>query len=342
MLSISSMGLIIIRLMALTLIGIDFVFYCVERFLVKTARFLPATLGLFLIYFSVAFFSDISYLSNGFVYSLYPASQTISSSPRISEFPKIAEDLPAPYVTSLSAIVADRRNDKILYSKNSGVILPPASTTKLMTAIVALDVYDLDETVKMVPECSSVESTKVFLWEGMSYYARDLINAMLVGSAGDAACVLARNKVEYELFLRKMNDKASALGMKSTNFSNPIGLDGDNGEHVSTAEDLYLLAKAAIKDPFIRKAIRTQEYTLTSVNKEFRTKVQNTNKALWEVEGTLGIKTGTTEGAGEVLLYEYADLEKDLVIVVMASSDRFGDTYKLLDWVNEKYSWKLN
>ncbi len=256
------------------------------------------------------------------------------------DYPVLVSSGNLPYVTSKSYLVADIKNSKILYEHNSYQKLPPASTAKLMTALIALDIYQLGEVLEVPEACTTIDSTKVYLPAKSHFSVKDLIYSMLIGSAGDSACVLSSDKLPYENFISLMNRKASLIGLLNTHFSNPIGLDDDTGQNFSTVQDLFTLAKSVMQNPVISDAVKTRVYELKSQNGLFDINVYSTNKLLSEIPNTLGIKTGTTESAGEVFIYNYADKDKNLIIVVMESTDRFSDTKKLLAWALNSYSWK--
>jgi D-alanyl-D-alanine carboxypeptidase (penicillin-binding protein 5/6) len=297
--------------------------------------FIVISLGVFV--YSYKYINDFFL---GFVYTVngYPSNNLAQLKLKPAEYPVVISNVRVPYISAKSVLVVDKSNSKVLFEINPEVSLAPASTTKLMTALIALELYSPDEEVSISTECAAVDSTKAYLSEGSKYKVRDLISAMLVSSAGDAACALGSGKLPTEEFVSLMNSKAKQLGLLNTHFSNAIGLDG-NGSHRSTAVDLYQLSVAAMEYPLIRDAVHLKNYDIRSTDSQYLASVSNTNRLLWEVEGTLGIKTGTTAEAGEVLIYENSDGKKDIVIVVMSSQDRFGDTTKLLDWVNQKYRW---
>jgi D-alanyl-D-alanine carboxypeptidase len=257
------------------------------------------------------------------------------------QFPIVAEDTeksekdeknPAPETSAAAVLVVDVANNRVLFEQNMNKQLAPASTTKLMTAVVATDIYSLGETLAVPPECTVVEGTKSFLPSEKKFKVLDLLYALLVNSSADASCVLANGKVKYSDFLLLMNEKAAQLGMDNTNFTNSIGLDGENGSHHSTAHDLYLLEHYAMENRVIRDIVKTKEFIFTSTDGDFVTTVKSTNQLLWEIPETIGVKTGTTAAAGEVLIYEYAGNDKHFSIIVMGSADRFADTRKLLNW----------
>ena len=255
-------------------------------------------------------------------------------------YPIIVRNIPRPNITARSAFAIDETKGKIVFEKYSDLKLAPASTVKLMTALIALDLYSPEEVLKVSKDCTEVEGTKAWFPKESKYKVKDLVYSMLVGSEGDAACVLSSGKVNNVQFVDLMNKKAREIKMTSTYFSNPIGLDSINGGHFSTAEDLYKLASFAVSVPMIRDAVKTGAYIVTSVDKKFTVTLFNTNKLLWEVPGTIGVKTGTTTDAGEVLIYEYKDKLKNIFIVVMGSTDRFADTKAILDWINQSYVWE--
>jgi len=309
----------------------------------SAARILRYTLVVCLLIFCAKSASSYKYTSDIFLGAYYRLNgYAFLNMPEVRlkpiEYPVPVSNVRVPYISARSVFVMDNSTDKILFQINSELQLAPASTTKLMTALVGLEKYSPDEELMITSVCANVDSTKAYLAQGARYKVRDLIYAMLVSSAGDAACAVASGKISLEEFVTLMNDKAKQLGMVNTHFSNPIGLDG-NGNNKSTARDLYILSSAAMEYPLIRDAVDQKTYEIKSTDSAYAENMQNTNRLLWEVAGTLGIKTGTTAEAGEVLIYENADTKKDLVIIVMSSRDRFGDTTKLLDWVNAKYRW---
>lgn len=263
----------------------------------------------------------------------------LGASEKKADYPALVEDLGFPAVSAESVFAVDVDTDRVLVDINGEKKLPPASTTKLATALVALDLYKLDEYLSVPEFCTVVESQRTGFYPGEEVKVMDLMYALLVYSGGDAACTLANGRGDGNKFVSLMNDKAHVLGMNDTHFTNSVGLDSNNGDHVSTASDLYLLAKSARKSDFLKEIFKTKEFTLSD-GQEFTKTVRNTNDLLWTIPGTIGIKTGRTYAAGEVLIYEYYLEDKDVIIVVMGSDDRFSDTANVLDWVLGSYSWK--
>ena len=291
--------------------------------------------------FSLYVQEQMSYIPRGIIWSLYGtqhvpgmyATDVLGAKKVKDEFPIKVGEVVNPVITAKSALVADVGNNKFIYQFQDESLMAPASTTKLMTAMVAIDLYGLDETLTTPAFCTTVESSRAGLVEDEKVAARELIKSLLIASAGDSACVLATGKMSYTDFVNLMNDKARALGMDNTYFTNPVGLDGIDGSHYSTAQDLYKLSKSAMRNEFINEIVSTKDFMFGTV------KLYNTNKLLWEIPHTVGVKTGTTTEAGQVLIYEYRDDDKDLMIIVMGSEDRFEDTAKLLEWANKSFTW---
>ncbi len=243
-----------------------------------------------------------------------------------------------PNISAKSYVVADAASNKILESKNEQMKLPPASTTKLVTALVAEDIYESSSSLTMTADCSNLDTQSIGLFVDETYTYKDLLSSMLIFSAGDSACLISKSKVSYSDFISRMNKKVSELGLKNTNFVNSIGLDDANDSQHSTAYDLYVIARAAKASDTLSHLFSIKEYSFYPASgKGFKYIFTNTNRLLFEVDGTVGLKTGKTQNAGEVLVYEYKRDSVDLIIVVMGSNDRFSDTKKLLEWTLASY-----
>lgn len=253
-----------------------------------------------------------------------------SASPRASDL----------QITAQAAYIADLDSGAVLYKKNEHIQRSPASTTKLLTALVALETYDLD-TVLTVSSEASTEGNVVGFYRGEQLAVRDLLKAMLINSGNDAAYMLANNHPQgYQAFMRRMNEVAGEIGMQSSHFENPAGFDADT--HYSSAYDLYVLAVESIKHEVIRESVASSSATITNVQGTTRHYLPTTNQLLLENPQVVGIKTGTTEKAGQVLISQYqTDSAGDIIVVMMGSEDRFSDTRALADWVYSRYQWKL-
>ncbi len=251
---------------------------------------------------------------------------------------KLAETQ-VPAISAKSYMVMDVASGAILGEKSPDEVFPPASTAKIATALAALALYNLNEEIAIPQFCTQVDGTKVGFSQGLRFKVATILQALLVASAGDAACTLSVSRVSYADFVAKMNLVAKEGDLARTRFTNPIGLDDADGENLSSARDLTKLALLAMRNNYFRETVKLKELKVQDLDGKFAKQLVNTNKLLWEIPESVGIKTGTTTGAGEVLVYEYTKNKADLIIVVMGSEDRFADVKLLLDWVLHSYTW---
>ena len=242
-----------------------------------------------------------------------------------------------PDISAASYIVVSTKKNKILAAKNSDVKLPPASTTKILTGLLAIQEFDFEEVVEVPAFCTKLEGSKIGLAPGEKINVESLLYGLLVASAGDAACTLSAHKFSSGTFIVKMNILAKQIGLTNTNFNNVVGFDTEEETHVSTARDLYLMTREAMKNGVFRKIVGTEETTIYSDDLKFSHHIRSTNQLLFEVPGTLGVKTGKTPKAKEVLVYSYQKNGDEIITVVMGSDDRFGDTKELINFVNTNY-----
>jgi len=235
-----------------------------------------------------------------------------------------------PILSSQAAIILDRDSQVILFSKNPQLRFSLASTTKIMTSMIALSHYNLDDilTVKR----SYVEGSALNFYYGEQLRFIDLMYAMLLPSANDAAQAIADNYPGGSTaFVKAMNEKARSLHLYNTHYSDPIGLD-DDGDY-STVVDMAHLASYAITNPTFVKITSTKYKTISDVNFTRQYQLTNLNELLG-VDGVTGIKTGNTEGAKEVLVTSAVKNGHTYIIVVMDGNDWFGDTLKLLHYID--------
>lgn len=239
-----------------------------------------------------------------------------------------------PVLEAASVLAIDFEAGDILYQKNAHHRLPPASTTKIMTALVANEFFKPDDVLTVFPKAVVGGSTMgLIAFEKISY--RDLLYGMMLNSGNDASYTIALNYPgSMDNFMNKMNEKVSELGLVNTHFENPAGFDHPN--HYSSAGDLAIIAKVAAQNPELSKIFSTKETVVSSSLKAH--KLKNLNKLLGE-QGVLGIKTGFTEKSGENLV---GLVEKDnhkVLTVILNSEDRFDETKKLIDWIYQNYKW---
>ncbi len=237
----------------------------------------------------------------------------------------------APQVSGKSAVLIDAQSGQVLYEMAKDEKLQPASTTKILTAIIAIESGKLDEMVTVGPNPPLVEGTKVYLEAGEQVKLRDLVLAALVHSANDAALAigeyLAGSAAE---FAKIMNTKAQAIGAVNSNFVNPHGLSEDN--HYTTAYDLALIGRYAMANETFRSMVKTK--VLDWNGKAWQTRLININKLLWSYDGADGIKTGyTTEAKSTIVASATRGGQTFIAVVLGASgSNIWQDAEKLLDY----------
>ncbi len=265
-------------------------------------------------------------------------TETTVSPAAFAPLPVISKEATFPIISAQAALAIDMDSQVSLYEKRADSPFLPASTTKIITALVAMEYYPLNLVIK-VPEFS-VEGQKMGLIAGEEIEVEDLLYGLLVYSANDAAEVLALNFPRgRELFIVAMNLKAKELGLAHSKFSNPAGLDDGDG-HVTTAKDLIRVSEIAMKNPLFAKIVGTKEKTVTSTNGRIVHRLKNLNELLGSVDGVMGVKTGWTENARENLVtYIERDGHK-IMIALLGSQDRFGETRELIDWIFASYDWQ--
>ena len=243
-----------------------------------------------------------------------------------------------PEVTANSIKIIDFNSFVTLYERNSHQRVPPASTTKIMTALVALEQYQLDNI--LTAGDIKVEGNTLKISPGEKLTVENLLYGLLVGSGNDAALVLAENfPGKTEGFVWAMNQKAKELKMNDTNFVNPIGLDQD--DHYSSAADMASLTMIALRNPIFAKIVSTPEFTITDSSGTINHFFKNTNELVGKIQEVKGVKTGKTDNAGECLITLVDKEGKKVVIAMLGSKDRFNETQKLIDWVYLNFDWQV-
>jgi D-alanyl-D-alanine carboxypeptidase (penicillin-binding protein 5/6) len=208
-----------------------------------------------------------------------------------------SQDLP---LAAQSAALVDSYSGEFLYTKNADAKQYPASSTKILTALIVIEAGNLDQMVTVAPEDTKVEPSSLNLKPGQQFTRRQLLFGMLLKSANDVAMCLARdNAGSVPAFAEKMNLRAAELGAISSHFVNPHGLH--DPEHYTTAHDLVLIARAAMQQPLFRQIVSTIYYTWRTPNGEVD-ELRNHNRLLRHFAGCNGLKTGYTRPAQQVLV----------------------------------------
>lgn len=243
---------------------------------------------------------------------------------------------PGPEISAGGVVILDIDSGITLFKRNEDELLGPASTTKIMTALVALDHYNLDDvvTVKTV-----INGQTIGLISGERITVENLLYGALIASGNDAAYALAENYPGgVEKFVAAMNTKAQDLHLTKSSFTNPVGFD-DPG-HKMTPMDLARLAMVALTNKTIAKMVAIPQITISDVTHTYFHSLKNVNELLGKIPGVGGIKTGWTEEAGENLVTLVERNGHRIILVVLHSKDRFADTTNLIDWVFGNYRWE--
>lgn len=243
-----------------------------------------------------------------------------------------------PEISAASAIVLDASSSSVLFAKNKDIGLPPASTTKLMTALVVREHFPLNQVVTVSSLAAGQLGATTGLFVGEQITVAELLKGMLIQSGNDAAYALSTLDANGEIgFLRKMNAKARELQLETTFFTNVVGFDDQY--QTTSAHDLVLIAKEVMKDPVLQVIVGTPTANITDIRGIITHQIKSTNELLHSHPNIRGIKTGTTPNAGEVLVTDFFKDGRHILLVVMGSEDRYADTVTLLDYVLSHYRW---
>lgn len=230
-----------------------------------------------------------------------------------------------PAVSARCGILMDAATGRILWQQRAHEKSLVASTTKIMTGLLIVENCDLSKTVRVPDEAVGVEGSSLYLKEGEIITVRELLYGMMLHSGNDAAVALAIHcGGNMDDFVAMMNQKAKALNMNATCFANPHGLDAR--DHYSTAYDLAVLARYAMKNSVFAKVVSAKTETFS--NRTFT----NHNKLLWSYEGASGVKTGYTRAAGRILVSAANRNGRSLIAVTISAPNDWQDHRKLLDY----------
>jgi len=236
-----------------------------------------------------------------------------------------------PYVGAGAWGLYDLKSGQFLDGKNYREIRPPASTTKIMTAILALEYLELDEQAQVSQIAASTPATAIGVRAGQEMTVHDLIIAALLASANDASVVLAERVAGSEpLFCYLMNKKAFVLGAVDTCFFNSNGLPAEG--HLSSCHDLFMISRYALQNQIFAATVALPSALIKHPGYPQGKQINNTNRMLTYYPGAKGIKTGTTNAAGQCLVALASREERQLISVVLKSGNRYGDTTSILNY----------
>ena len=242
-------------------------------------------------------------------------------------------------LSAQSAVLIDARDGRVLYEKDADTPRPMASTTKIMTAVVALESCDVNEIIEIADEAVGVEGSSIYLQKGERMTLLELLYALLLQSANDAAVAIAVGVGgSVGNFADMMNEKAMSLGLTSTHFENPNGLDADG--HVTTAHELALLTAYALKNPTFAEIVATYKRKISGPDGTVRL-VVNHNKLLNMYDGCVGVKTGFTKKSGRCLVSAACRESLTLVSVTLSAPDDWRDHTAMLNYGYENYCCEI-
>ncbi len=236
-----------------------------------------------------------------------------------------------PVVYAKSAVLLDVETGDIIFQKDCFKPMPPASTTKILTAILALETGKTQEIVEVSPRAAATGEAALGLTAGDKITLSNLIHAALIRSGNDSCVAIAEGLApSVEEFVGLMNLKAKAIGAWQTDFYNPHGLP--HPQHLSSAYDLALIGRYALKNSTFSEIVKKKYYEVRWESPVQSKLIKNTNRLLWTYPLATGIKTGTTLKAGKCLVASAEYKGRAVIAVVLNTKDRFGDAKRLLEY----------
>ncbi|QHI72467.1 D-alanyl-D-alanine carboxypeptidase family protein [Aminipila terrae] len=240
-----------------------------------------------------------------------------------------------PEISAKQAVLMDAKTGEILYEKNATSKAYPASTTKIMTALLTIETVealnsDITQKVKIPAEAVGVEGSSIYLTPEEPVSIEDLLYGLMLRSGNDAAtalaCIIGGNQ---QNFVDLMNLKATEIGCTDTHFLNPSGLFDKN--HYTTAADMALIAQAAMKNKTFKTIVSAEDWEASRAPDKYNY-FYNKNKVVHQYDGGNGIKIGFTKASGRTLVASAERNGRQLICVVMGAPDWFNDSYKLMDY----------
>lgn len=238
-----------------------------------------------------------------------------------------------------SEIVMEARTERVLYENNCDKVMPMASTTKILTALIIIEDCDLTDTFEIPAAACGIEGSSVYLVSGERLKISDLLYGLMLRSGNDCAVALALyHSKSVEEFAKVMNERAVAMGAENSRFANPHGLPAD--DHYTTARDLCKISCVAMRNEEFKKIVSTQSISVPDAGCGYDRSWVNKNKMLYNFEGANGVKTGYTKIAGRCLV---SGAERDgmqLVSVVLNCSPMYERSAEILEQAFAKYSYR--
>lgn len=240
-------------------------------------------------------------------------------------------------VDARNAIAIDRESKTVLFEQNGYELVPMASTTKILTALITIERGNLEEKFTVSKNAASVRGSTVGYRENEEITIRELLYGLMYRSGNDAAITLAEGiGGSVEGFADIMNNYKTSLGLLDSHFQSPHGLDMT--DHYSSAYDLALLTAKGMEYKEFREIVGTKEISQSKYN--FTRDYSNINKILWRIQGANGVKTGYTGQAGKCLVSSIDYKGKDIIIVVLNCPDRWNVTEKIFNYIQETVAFQ--
>lgn len=227
-------------------------------------------------------------------------------------------------------VVLEGNTNKVLYEHNMHKSMAMASTTKIVTAIVAIENYpDLDKVVKVSDKAVGIEGTSIYLKHDEEISMRDLLYGLILASGNDCAVAIAEEVCGVDEFVSKMNDFATSLGLCDTHFANPHGLDQDG--HYTSAYDLAIITSYALNNDVFREIVSTKYHNIAKTNVYGERYLKHKNKLLFNDENCVGVKTGFTDNAGRCLVNAHEENGMQIITVLFNCQPMFEEAKRLTD-----------
>jgi len=240
-------------------------------------------------------------------------------------------------VNARAYIALDSESKVVLAERNSEIIMPMASTTKILTALVTLKYGELDKMVEISPKAASIRGSVVGYKKGEKISLKELLFGLMLRSGNDAAIAIAEGVAgSQEEFVKLMNEYAASLGLIDSHFCSPHGLDSE--EHYSTAYDLAILTSESKKHPLFHEIVSTKDISKGKYG--FSRDYHNINKILWQLPNATGVKTGYTGGAGKCLVSSVDISGREVIIVLFNCPGRWKETIKINNYIEKNYEYK--
>ncbi len=254
-----------------------------------------------------------------------------------SSITTVVSDVSLPEVSAKSYVLADAKTGEILFSRDENRRMPIASTTKILTCLVALENTKLDDIVTVTADSCGIEGSSIYLYEGEKLTVKDLLYGLMLESANDAAvCIAMHVSGSVEAFSELMNKRASEIGVQNSHFNNPHGLE--DPEHYSTAYDMSRIWCEAMKNESFRHIVSTKNYRIDLDDEDGYRFLSNHNRLLKTFEFCIGGKTGYTKTAGRCLVSGAQYNGAELVMVTLDAPDDWKDHEALMEYAMSLYT----